>query len=79
VEKKSSDDAAADGIPGASIHRNDVALTDNVEDDGQRKKLWATDVSHLMREKRKNQVTTLRQTGSLLCPFSEVMWLGPTT
>jgi len=35
--EKSSDDAATDGDPGASVLRNDVVLPDHVEDDGQRK------------------------------------------
>jgi len=35
--KKSSDDSATDGNPGAYVLRSDVAWTDNVEDDGQRK------------------------------------------
>jgi len=35
--EKLSDDAATDGDPGATILRNNAALADNVEDDGQPK------------------------------------------
>ena len=35
--KKSSDDAATDGDPGASVFQGDVAWLDKVKDDKQRK------------------------------------------
>jgi len=43
------------------------------------KLLWATAVSHLKREKQKSRVIKLRQTGTLVRSFSEVMWTRPTT
>jgi len=43
------------------------------------KLLQAIGLNHLMREQRKNQVTTRRQTETIVRLFFEVMWFGSTT
>ena len=43
-----------------------------------KKLLWAIGVSHLRQTKRKNRVTTRRQTATLVRQLSEVMWPGTT-
>jgi len=58
--KKSSDDAATDGDPGAFVLLGDVAWPTDVEEDGRRKMLLATSVTCRNEKRVKSQKVKLK-------------------